>query len=41
VRNHTSLHPAASLPAQSAQSWAMPNLTRRFYPERQDRWHVY
>ena len=32
---------AASLDARSAESWAMPALTRRRYPERQDCRHVY
>jgi hypothetical protein len=27
--------------AATARSWAMPNLTRRRYPERPDCWHVY
>jgi cephalosporin-C deacetylase-like acetyl esterase len=33
---------AASLDAQSAESWTMPALTRRQYHEAQDEcWHVY
>ena len=34
-------YPAASHRPRSAQSWAMPELTRRRYPERDDCWHVY
>jgi hypothetical protein len=32
---------AASLDQRSAESWAMPALTRRRYPERPYCWHIY